>query len=100
MPAANDCRSNRSARSCQEGTMDFLSRLNVTNALADARLGANLIAIHGVIAVTVIAALFIRRLIIRGGNRLSRWTGLRWLEVAGDEAIRRLRTLLSRLTVL
>jgi small conductance mechanosensitive channel len=77
--------------------MDFLPRL--TNALADGRLGVNLIAIHGVITVTVLLSLLLRRLVIHGGSQLGRWSGLRRLAAAGEEASRRARVLLFWLTV-
>ncbi len=77
--------------------MDILSRFG--NAFADARLGANLVAVHGMITVTVIASLLLRRVIIRGGSGLGDRTGLPWLEAAGEEAVRRARSLLFWLTL-
>jgi hypothetical protein len=77
--------------------MDLLSRLS--DPLADSRLGFNLIAIHGVITFVVLISLLLRRLINHGGSQLGRWTGLRWLTAAGEEAARRARVLLFWLTV-
>jgi small conductance mechanosensitive channel len=76
--------------------MDFLTDLNST--LADGRLGVNLIAVHGLITVTVLLSLVLRRLVNRGSSRLALWIGKRWLEEAGEEAARRLRLLLFWLT--
>jgi small conductance mechanosensitive channel len=76
--------------------MDIFSRLST--ALADARLGANLIAVHGLVTVTIIVSLVLRRLVRRGGSRVTRWTGLPWLQDVGDEAARRARALLFWLT--
>src|SRR5258708_3664006 len=78
--------------------MEVLSRLSST--LADGRLGANLIAVHGVITLTVIVSLTLRRLVNKGSTRLAGWTGLRWLESAGEEAARRVQALLFRLTLI
>jgi small conductance mechanosensitive channel len=78
--------------------MNLLSRLG--SIFFDDRLAANLVAIHGLITLSVLAALVLRRLISRGSNRLARWTGLAWLAAASEEAARRLRALLLWLTVL
>jgi small conductance mechanosensitive channel len=77
--------------------MDVLTRL--TSTLANGRLGANLIAIHGLITVTVLLSLALRRFIIRGGNEAAHWSGLHWLQVAGEEAARRARIFLFWLTL-
>lgn len=77
--------------------MDFLS--SFTDLLADDRLGANLIAAHGIITTLVVVSLVLRRVVIGSGSRLIRWTRLRWLEAAGDEAARRAGTMLFWLTV-
>src|SRR5260370_31285783 len=76
--------------------MDLLSSFR--SSLADGRLGTNLIAIHGVITVTVLVALVLRRLITHGGNQFVRWTKLSWLESASEVAARRALTMLSWLT--
>jgi small conductance mechanosensitive channel len=81
-----------------EGRMKFLT--HISDALADDRLGVNLIAIHGVITVVVLLSLLIRRLVIHGSTKIAKWTGLRWLEAAGDEAARHARRILFWLTVL
>jgi small conductance mechanosensitive channel len=77
--------------------MDNFSKLGTL--LTDGRLGFNLIAVYGVITLTVLVSIFVRRLVVRGGSRLARWSGLRWLEAAGEEAIRRVRALLFWLTL-
>jgi moderate conductance mechanosensitive channel len=78
--------------------MNLLSR--VGNIFFDERLAANLVAIHGIITLAVLAALVLRRLISRGSSRLGRWTGLAWMAAAGEEAARRLRALLFWFTLL
>jgi small conductance mechanosensitive channel len=70
------------------------------SSLADGRLGPNLIAIHGLITITVLGSLLLRRVLLRSGGRLGHWTGVRWLETAGEEAARRASTLLFLLTVI
>jgi moderate conductance mechanosensitive channel len=77
--------------------MNFLSHFN--DSLSDGRLGANLIAIHGLITLAVLVALILRRLIAQGSTRMARWTGIRWLEAASEEAARRVRSLLFWLTL-
>src|SRR5438128_5458712 len=81
----------------KEGAMDFLS--SFTDVLADDRLAANLIAAHGIITAMVVVSLILRQVVIGSGSRLLRWTRLRWLEAAGEEAARRARTMLFWLTV-
>lgn len=76
--------------------MDF--RAQLTNPLTDARFAANLIAVHGLLVVTVLACLVLRRLLARGGSQLADRTGLRWLDPIGKEAARRGRRLLAWLT--
>lgn len=77
--------------------MEFLSQ--VANQLATGRLGANLIAAHGLLTIVVLVSLVLRRLVTRGGSRLGGWTGMRWLEAAGEEAARRARQALFWLTL-
>jgi moderate conductance mechanosensitive channel len=77
--------------------MNFVSRFS--DSLSDGRLGANLIAIHGLITLAVLVALILRRLIAQGSTRMARWTGVRWLEAASEEAARRVRSLLFWLTL-
>ncbi|MBY0522298.1 MAG: mechanosensitive ion channel family protein [Gemmataceae bacterium] len=77
--------------------MDIWS--HVRTFFADDRLDANLIGFYGVIVVTFIVSMVMRRLMTRGGARLVGWTGVHWLEAAGDEAMRHMRSLLFWLTV-
>src|SRR5438445_2702778 len=77
--------------------MIFLPHFSAS--LSDGRLGANLIAIHGLITLAVLVALILRRLIAQGSTRMARWTGVRWLEAASEEAARRVRSLLFWLTL-
>src|SRR5438132_12532858 len=78
--------------------MNLFSRLG--NSFFDDRLAANLVAIHAVLTLAVLASLILRRLVTHGSSRLSRWTGLAWLASASEEAARRLRALLFWLTML
>ncbi len=78
--------------------MDFLS--SFTDLLADDRLAANLIVGHGIITVMVVVSVLLRRVVIGGSSNLIRWTRLRWLKAASEEASRRAGTMLFWLTVL
>lgn len=76
--------------------MEYLPALQ--KLLTDDRLGANLIAIHGVITFAVLGSLILRRACLRGSG-LFRRTGVAWLQVAGEEALRRGRVILLWLTL-
>jgi small-conductance mechanosensitive channel len=77
--------------------MGWVSHL--VKSLAEGRLGANLIAVHGLITVTVLISLCLRRVLVNGSRQLERLAKLKWLETAGEEAARRLRSLLFWSTV-
>jgi small-conductance mechanosensitive channel len=77
--------------------MELLSRLG--ESLADHRASANLIAAHGLITVIVLAAVLLRHLVAQGSSQLARWTRIRWLEVIGEVAARRIRALILWLSV-
>jgi small conductance mechanosensitive channel len=77
--------------------MEVLSRLR--NLFADGRFDANLIAVYGIIVVTVIASLVLRRLLVNGHSRLAEWTSHHWLHAVGQEASRHARTVLFWTTV-
>ena len=81
--------------------MEVFSRIreSLADYLADGRLGANLIAAHGLITLLVLASLILRRLLVRGGSRLACWTGLDCIEQAGEAVARRARVLLFWLTL-
>ncbi|HEV3261409.1 MAG TPA: mechanosensitive ion channel family protein [Gemmataceae bacterium] len=67
--------------------------------LADGRFDANLLFFYGLIVVTVVAALILRRCLARGGSRIVRWTGVQWLGAVGEEASRRARALILWLSI-
>ena len=78
--------------------MEFFSRFST--AFADGRLGFNLVAIHGVLTLLVITSIILRTIVTRSGHGIGRWTGMRIVEEAGQEAVRRVRKLLFWITVL
>ncbi len=67
--------------------------------LADGRVSANLLTFYGLIVVAILAGLVIRALLAHGRSRLTGLKGLRWLETIGQEAVRRLRLLVTWLTL-
>jgi small conductance mechanosensitive channel len=75
-----------------EGDMEFLTKLG--NSLADGRLGVHLIAAHGLITITVILSLLLRRLVMSGSSQLAQSTGLGWVGAASEHAAQRIRSLL------
>jgi small conductance mechanosensitive channel len=77
--------------------MEILDRIR--SQFADSRFDANLIAVYGIMVVTVIVSLVLRRKLANSGSRLARWTGQHWLHAVGDEATRHARTLLFWLTL-
>ncbi len=77
--------------------MEFLSRL--ADTLTDHRASANLIAAHGLVTVIVLATVLLRHLVTKGSGRLARLMRWHWLEEAGEEAARRVRTLILWLGV-
>jgi small conductance mechanosensitive channel len=70
----------------------------VRNHLADGRFDANLITVYGIMVTTVIGSIILRRMLLRVGLRLARWTGIHWLDSVGGEASRHARTALFWLT--
>jgi small-conductance mechanosensitive channel len=81
-----------------EGAMDIWPRIHTL--FADGRLGANLIAAHGLITVTILVSLILRRLIRVGENQLALENGPLWLGAIGEEAARRIRKFLFWTTFL
>jgi small conductance mechanosensitive channel len=67
--------------------------------LADGRVSANLLTFYGLIVVAILAGLVIRALLAHGRSRLTGLKGLRWLETIGQEAVSRLRLLVTWLTL-
>lgn len=66
--------------------MDFSSRIQTL--FADGRFDANLIVVYGLMVITVILYLVVRRLLARGSN-LARWTRLQRLDAVSEQAILR-----------
>jgi small conductance mechanosensitive channel len=79
--------------------MEFLAHLN--HFFSDRRLAANLIAAHGLITVTILLSLMLRRLIRSAEVRLGSPSEAKgWFAAAGEEAARRSRSLVFWLTTL
>jgi len=72
---------------------------SIIQHLADGRVSANLLTFYGLIVVAILAGLVIRSLLAHGRNRLTGLKGFRWLETIGQEAVRRLRFLVTWLTL-
>jgi small conductance mechanosensitive channel len=71
---------------------------HVRDLLTEPRFVANVTVIYGGVVVMVLLSLVTRRLIGHGGEHLSRWTGLHWLDRFGREAAHRSRRLIAWLT--
>lgn len=67
--------------------MDLL--LAVGDFFTDDRLLTNLIGVHVVLVSILIVSFITRKLLLRGGDALVRWTGLHWLDHLGKAADRR-----------
>src|SRR5205085_3739482 len=80
----------------QEGAMDLVSQ--VGRWLSDDRFTANLIAVHGILVVLILASLVLKRLLAHGSSRLKHWARLEKLDALGQEAVRHGHTLLFWLT--
>jgi moderate conductance mechanosensitive channel len=65
----------------------------------DERLLANLLGVHALLAVILVVSFTVRKILIRGGRRLGRWTGIDWIEHYQEEANRRVRSALFWLTL-
>lgn len=72
---------------------------SVFQHLADGRVSANLLTFYGLIVVAILAGLVIRALLAHGRSHLTGLKGLRWLETIGQEAVSRLRLLVTWLTL-
>lgn len=76
--------------------MDILAAIRTP--LTDERFSANLILFYGLVSLTVIVSLVLRRLLARGSSRLAQWSGRYGFDTVGEEAVVRARSLLSWLT--
>src|SRR5262245_9910351 len=77
--------------------MDLLVRLG--EFFANDRLVANLIGLHVALAGILVVSFITRKILLRGGDSLARWTGLHWLDHVGQEANRRVRAFMFWTTV-
>jgi len=73
--------------------------MDLSKWLNDDRLLANLIGIHVILAVILIVAVVLRKLVKNSGEWLASWTGLTWLDGASQEAIKSLRSVLFWATI-
>jgi len=73
--------------------------MDLSKLLNDERLLANLIGIHVVLAVLLVVSIILRKLFKNGGEQISRWTGLKWLDGVSKEAVKGARSLLFWTTV-
>src|SRR5262249_3580446 len=87
----------RSFTAATEGAMNLYE--NILDLLSDDRFFFNLIAVHVLLAFTLIASIVIRWVLVRGGDHLVRLTGLHWLDGLSKEAVQRARTVLFWLTL-
>jgi moderate conductance mechanosensitive channel len=67
--------------------------------LADGRVSANLLTFYGLIVLVILTGLVLRALLAHGRNRLRGLKGFRWLETIGQEAVFRLRLLVTWLAL-
>lgn len=78
--------------------MNLYERLG--QILTDERLLSNLIALHVLFGLILVGSMIARRILISGGDSLSNWTGLHWLDGISREATRRGRAILFWVTLL
>jgi small conductance mechanosensitive channel len=83
-------------RKAKEGAKVWAT--SILQHLADGRVSANLLTFYGLIVVVILAGLIIRALLAQGRSRLTGLKGFRWIETIGQEAVRRLRLLMTWLT--
>ncbi len=67
---------------------------SIINLLTDDRFLFNLIAVHCLLAATLIVSMLVKHALVQGSGWLVQWTGLHWLDGLGKEAVRRVRNLL------
>src|SRR5205814_447561 len=65
-------------------TMDW--SVKVAAFLADDRLLANLVAVHGLLVALLFLSLVVRQLVQSGGQRFLSWFGVSWLRGVTEEA--------------
>ncbi|MCI0683673.1 MAG: mechanosensitive ion channel family protein [Gemmataceae bacterium] len=72
----------------------------IIDFLDEDRLLANLIGVHVILGIILVLSIVIRKILLRGGDSLVRWTGMHWLDQVGQEANRRVRALMFWTTLL
>src|SRR5262249_55785815 len=72
---------------------------SIFQQLADGRVSANLLTFYGLIVLVILAGLILRALLARGRSRLTSLKGLRWVQNIGQEAVPRLRFLVTLLSL-
>jgi small conductance mechanosensitive channel len=72
---------------------------SIGQRLADGRVSANLLTFYGLIVLVILAGLIVRALLARGRSRLTALKGLRWVQNIGQEAVPRLRFLVTLLSL-
>ena len=73
--------------------------MDLTKWLNDDRLLANLIGIHVVLAVVLVVAVILRKLLKNGSEQVGRLTGSQWLDGFSKEAVKSVRSILFWATV-
>jgi hypothetical protein len=81
----------------KEGVMALAT--TIFQQLADGRVSANLLTFYGLIVAAILAGLVLRALLAHGRSRLTDLKGLRWVQNIGQEAVPRLRFLITLLTL-
>ena len=72
---------------------------SIGQRLADGRVSANLLTFYGLIVLVILTGLIVRALLARGRSRLTALKGLRWVQNIGQEAVPRLRFLVTLLSM-
>ena len=72
---------------------------SIGQRLADGRVSANLLTFYGLIVLVILAGLIVRALLARGRSRLTALKGFRWIQNIGQEAVPRLRFLVTLLSL-
>jgi small conductance mechanosensitive channel len=72
---------------------------SIFQRLADGRVSANLLTFYGLIVVVILVGLVLRALLAHGKSRLTALHGLRWVQNVGQEAVPRLRFLVTLLSL-
>ncbi|MSU77448.1 MAG: mechanosensitive ion channel family protein [Gemmataceae bacterium] len=74
--------------------------MDLNQILNDERLLANLIGVHAALGAILVVSVVLRRMLKQGGDQVSRWTGVAWLDNLAKESAKGLRAVLFWSTVL